>query len=454
MDRIMIAGATSGCGKTTVSIGIMAAMASMGKSVAPFKVGPDYIDPQFHRFVTGRESTNLDSFLLDESSVKQMLFEGSNDSDISVIEGVMGLYDGLGVKSCIGSSAHVSKITKCPVVLVLDGKGVSASIAAQVMGYAGFDTDVEIRGVIINRVSGERHYSILKEAIEHHTGVKCLGYLPKTDDLVLGSRHLGLIPAGEVKALSGKIEKLSELVKSHIDIDGLMEIAGGAYETQKSQDIADGLIGYAKGLRLGVAMDKGFNFYYGANISLLQKMGFEVVYFSPINDKCIPSGIDGIYLGGGFPEVFADELENNVSMRNSIRESLENGMFAYAECGGLMYLTESITGLDGNESEMVGFLPARAVMTKRLQRFGYVEFECDGLTGRTRAHEFHRSYVEPKEDISTAYRVFKKRESGEGDSWVCGFCKKNVLAGYAHVHFYSNTDFAKMIVDRIRGSRI
>ncbi|KDR96510.1 cobyrinic acid a,c-diamide synthase [Peptoclostridium litorale DSM 5388] len=454
MDRIMIAGATSGCGKTTVSIGIMAAMASVGKKVAPFKVGPDYIDPQFHGFVTGRESTNLDSFLLDENSVMQMLFEGSQGSDISVIEGVMGLYDGLGVKSCIGSSAHVSKIAKCPVVLVLDGKGVSASIAAQVMGYAGFDPGVDVRGVIINRVSGERHYSILKEAIECHTGVKCLGYLPKTEEVALGSRHLGLIPAGEVKELSEKIDRLSQLVKSHIDIEGLIKIANGACTLDQPSDPAKDLLDYAKGLRLGVAMDKGFNFYYGANIRLFRKMGFEIEYFSPISDKSLPNDIDGLYIGGGFPEVFAKEIEKNSEMRSRMRKSLESGMFAYAECGGLMYLTEKVTGLDGSESEMVGFFPAKAAMTRRLQRFGYVEFECEGITGRTRAHEFHRSYVELKEDIVTAYNVFKKRESGEGDSWSCGFCKKNVMAGYAHVHFYSNMDFARMIADRIMGSRI
>lgn len=441
MNAIMLAGTSSNVGKTTISLGIMAALTKRGLNVGPYKVGPDYIDPGFHKFVTGNSSHNLDSWLLDEENLRYLFNKNLKNKDIGIVEGVMGLYDGYGTNKDDGSSAHVSKIIKTPVILIIDGKGISSSAAAIVLGYKMYDQDVDIKGIIINQVSGKMHYDLLKEAIERDVNIPCVGYLPKNTEVSLNSRHLGLIPVDEVKELNNKIDKLVNTVEECIDIDEIIKISN------TSKDIVGNtispyneFIGMAENLTIGIARDKAFTFYYEDNIQLLKEMGANIVYFSPLEDKDIPDNIDGLYIGGGFPEVFAKELEDNYIFRKNLKNHLDKGLPAYAECGGMMYLTNEIIDLNDNHNEMVGYFPTCSFMTKRLQRFGYVNVDTKN-NERTRAHEFHHSMIEDNEELKYKYDVKKIRNGQIKRSWKCGLIKKNVLAGYPHIHFYSNPEF-------------
>jgi len=446
MKRVMIAGASSWVGKTTICAGIMAAFNRRGRKVAPFKVGPDYIDPGFHKFVTNNPSYNLDSWLIDEKSLKFLFNRNTKDKDIAVIEGVMGLYDGLGIEKDQGSSAHVSKILKTPVILVINGKGISSSAAAQVMGYKIYDEEVDIKGVIVNRVSGDAHYKLLKGAIERDTGIPCVGYLPTNNDIGLESRHLGLIPIEELEKLDEKIEMLIEMVEEHIDLDLLEKIAENVPPVENTENPCKHMEGIARGLKIGIAKDKGFTFYYEDNIKLMKETGIELISFSPLKDKDIPEGLHGLYIGGGFPEIFSAELERNKEFRKNLKKHLEEGMPVYSECGGLMYLTEGIENLSGEFFKMTGFFPVETKMTSRLQRFGYVEVSFDGdIT--IRGHEFHHSYITENSELKYRYNVKKIRSWQPQKEWKCGLSKGNALGGYAHLHFYSNPKFLEKFIN-------
>ena len=449
MNRIVIAGTHSGCGKTTISLGIMAALTERGKRVAPFKVGPDYIDPGFHAFVTGNPSHNLDSWLLSEETLKFLFQRNMKNYDIGVIEGVMGLYDGFGTEKDQGSTAHVSKIINAPVILVIDAKTMASSAAAVALGFKLYDEGVSIKGIILNRVSGEAHYQLLKTAIERDAKIPCLGYLPSNLNISLNSRHLGLIPAEEVDSLKEKVKTLTQLIEKYIDLDILEEIAANSTILDYANNPCSKIKGIGDGLKLGVARDKAFSFYYQDNLKLLEEIGAELIPFSPISDKDIPDGIHGLYIGGGFPEIFAKELQYNIELRRSIRKHLENGLPAYAECGGLMYLTESIEDIDGNIYDMAGFFPTKSKMTKRLQRFGYVEVHTQ-LGVKIQAHEFHRSIIEENPELNYYYDVFKIRNKEIADRWKEGLIKKNTVAGYPHIHFYSNLDFVIEFIARCK----
>ncbi|MBS4535494.1 cobyrinate a,c-diamide synthase [Clostridium sp. D2Q-14] len=449
----MIAGTSSGTGKTTLSLGIMAALKRRKLDVRPFKVGPDYIDPGFHEFVTGNASYNLDSWMLKKDTIKYLFNKNMKDKDIGIIEGVMGLYDGFGTdRNTIGSSAHVSKLLKTPIILVMDGRAMSTSAAAMVMGYKVYDENVDIRGVIINKVSGDGHYNLLKEAIERDTGIKCLGYLPKDLNISLNSRHLGLIPVKEVEEFNNKVDLLVNYIEKYVDLDSIIGMSKDVELIEFQRNYNDSYREYGQGLKIGIMKDKAFNFYYQDNIDLLKEMGVEIEWISPLEDNRLPSNLDGLYIGGGFPEVFSKELQENTSFKTSLKEALESGLPTYGECGGLMYLTEGIEDLYGNNYEMVGFLPTRSVMTKRLQRFGYVEVESSNHIN-IRAHEFHHSKIIDNEDLDYEYKVIKRRPNRETKVWNCGIKKKNVLAGYPHVHFYSNIDFIKQLIDICRNYR-
>ncbi len=449
MNRIMIAGVSSGVGKTTISLGIMAALNKRGMNVGPFKVGPDYIDPGFHSFVTNNSSYNLDSWLLEEDTLEYLFRRNMESRDIGIIEGVMGLYDGFGTEKDMGSSAHVAKLLKTPVILIIDGKGISSSAGAMVLGYKLYDKEVDIKGVIINRVSGRVHYDILKEVIERDTGIPCVGYLPSNTDISLNSRHLGLIPFEEVKGLKKKVDEVIKMIEETIELDKIISIAS---DTKKIKDIANpygALKNIGKGLRIGIARDKAFSFYYEDNFNLMKEMGIELVGFSPLKDRNIPIGLDGLYIGGGFPEVFGNELEENEEFRKNLKNHLEEGLPSYAECGGLMYLTESIKDLENREFEMVGFFPTKATMTKRLQRFGYIEIDAyDDVY--IRGHEFHRSMIDNNDKLTYQYKVHKIRKGRLNKEWECGLVKKNSLAAYGHVHFYSNPQFLMKFVEKCK----
>jgi len=449
MNRIVLAGINSGCGKTTVSLGIMAALTKRGKRVSPFKVGPDYIDPGFHTFVTGNISHNLDSWLLSEDVLRFLFQRNIEGYDIGIIEGVMGLYDGFGTEKDQGSTAHVSKILKTPVILVIDARAMSSSAAAVALGFKLYDEEVPIKGIILNKVSGEAHYKLLKTAIERDTNIPCIGYLPSKLDISLNSRHLGLIPAEEVDSLKEKTEMLAQLIEEYIDIDALEIIASNSPLLNYASDPCEEIKGTGVGLKIGIAKDVAFSFYYDDNLKLLEEIGVELIPFSPLYDEDIPDGVHGLYIGGGFPEIFASQLQDNMILRTNIKKHLENGLPAYAECGGLMYLTESIENMDGSIFDMVGFLPTKSKMTKRLQRFGYVEVNTESGI-KIKAHEFHRSIIEDNPELKYYYQVSKTRNNEIVGKWKEGLIKKNTIAGYPHVHFYSDLDFVMEFIEKCK----
>lgn len=444
MKGVIIAGTNSGCGKTTVSLGLMALLQQMGYKVAPFKTGPDYIDPAFHTKVTGTPSYNLDSYLLSTDTIQHLYAKHSADKDISVIEGVMGLFDGMG-DDAIGSAAQLSKQLGLPVVLVVNCKGLYQSVAAIIKGFVGFDDDVTVAGVILNHVHSHDSYLFLQDYIEAHVNVKCIGYLPTDKEISLESRHLGLVQANEVDGLMQKMERLSATLSKTIDINALLTIVDKAKAHIQNPQLLKPWHRDLSGLKLGVAMDKAFQFYYRDNLELLQANGAELVYFSPIADPYLPIDINAIYLGGGYPELFADELANNKSMLADIRNSALADMPIFAECGGLMYLTNSIVQDDGQCHEMVGVYNSSTVMTKRLQRFGYCNVTLSGV--QTRAHEFHHSNLQHPDEYANYELNYAIDKPGKNKQWSCGLQYRNVLAGYAHFHFLSEPSFYHKIID-------
>lgn len=435
-NKIMLAGTNSGVGKTTLSLGIMRALTKRGLHVAPFKVGPDYIDPMFHKVATSNSSYNLDAVMLKSETCKQLFSEHMRDADIGIVEGVMGLYDGLNFELDNGSSAHVAKIIDAPVILIVNAKGMAASIVPLIKGFMAYDKGVNIKGVILNHVAHKSLYTYLKKPIEEKLGIQCLGYLPPNDTIKLKSRHLGLIPTDELKEIDEQIDHMSKLVEASIDLEALLHLS--KVDTEISAEMKVPIEKKFTGLKIGYACDEAFNFYYQDNLELLEKVGVELVPFSPIKDRILPEGIHGLYIGGGFPEVFKEVLESNEVMKQTILHELNNGLPAYAECGGMLYLCKGIYDLEGNYGHFVGYFDKDIQMTTRLQRFGYVTIRTlNNLT--MKGHEFHRTkLVEPMEEEGF-YQISKC--SRPENQWIGGMRKNNVLAAYAHIHFYSNPNF-------------
>lgn len=448
----VIAATHSGAGKTTITMGILRTLVNKGFLLQPFKVGPDYIDPAFHTYVTGNRCRNLDSWMLEEDKVKFLYNKNAYGKEIAVVEGVMGLFDGHSSNTGEGSTAHVSKIINSDVVLVIDGSGMAMSAGALVKGYVDFDKDVKVKYIIVNKVNSLNHYQIIKDAIEKHNDVKCIGYMLKNQSIQLKSRHLGLIPSVEVKDLDEKLDIISESVKETIDIDFLIDSLEDIDIIKKDIKVAEGKI------RLAVAYDEAFNFYYHDNIDFLEENGAEIVNFSPIKDTKLPEDIDGIYIGGGFPEIFAKKLQLNVELREDILRKSRNDLPIYAECGGLMYLSKSIKDLDGNTYNMVGVFDNEVVMTKSLKRFGYVDVEIlkDCILGSRgdcfRAHEFHRSQI-TSDKKELVYNIKKTRNNLVSKVWNCGYMENSTLAQYAHVHFYAAPDVGRNFIKSCLESR-
>lgn len=433
MSRLLIAGTGSGCGKTTLSLALMRAYKNRGLSVCPLKTGPDYIDPAFHQRAAGREGDNLDLHLMGEGGVVSVLERDERESALALIEGVMGYYDGVDAHSFSLSTYETARVTKTPAVLAADAAGGAASVAAAVLGFMTLVKNSGIRGVIITRAAGDRHYALCREAIERHTGLPCYGYLARDKRLSLPSRHLGLVPAEETEELDKTLDLLGRMAEDTIDLDGLLRLSADAPPLPPSPPLPIP----KKAMRLGVARDRAFHFYYRENLRLLKESGAELVYFSPLRDDELPDNLDGLYLGGGFPEVFKEELSKNEIMRLSVRAALEGGLPCYAECGGMMYLCRAVDG-----APMVGFLDADARMTDRLQRFGYVH--CEDASGRHYpGHSFHYSLTEEFSPMKKAFSVC--RSSGSGAPWRDGYLKKNTLAGYTHLHFLSNPDLIRRL---------
>lgn len=440
MKSIVISSNSSGGGKTTISVGIMKALMKKGFDVQGYKVGPDYIDPAFHSKITGKPSRNLDIYLMGEEGIKASYSRGKGN--LGVVEGVMGLYDGKGIDSKY-STAHVAKTLGLPVVLVLSPKAQSATLCAEINGLMNFE-EIKIGGIILNNIS-ESYYNLLKAAIEYNCNVKVLGYIPKDERLKIGSRHLGLIQSSEIEDLEEKIDICSEHILKNVDMEELLKIF------RETPVYEDNFHLENKDLKIAVAYDKAFSFYYRDNIELLEELG-EVIYFSPLKDKELPKNTDFLYIGGGYPEVFIEELSKNKSMLKSTKGELDKGLKCYAECGGLMYLTEAIENNEGLKGNTVGYFKGTSKMTKRLQNFGYAQLEVcreneilpKGLT--INCHEFHKSIVEL--DEKTIFKINKTMYNGDTKHWYCGYIKGNTIAAYAHVNFLGNIEFLKALLKK------
>lgn len=439
MDKIIIAGTSSGCGKTTITCAIMKALVNKNISVQPYKCGPDYIDTMFHSHITKRISRNLDTYMLSKETINYLVSKNSKQADVSIIEGVMGYYDGIGAE-CNYSTYTLASLIKAPVILIINAKAISASVAAIAKGFAEFKTDSNIKGVILNGIK-ESYYNIQKEAIENNTSLKVLGYMPTIETSKIQSRHLGLMTSNEINDLDMKLNALANQAQQTIDLDLLLKIAK---ETKQSYIAKPDYISKIKKLgdfKVAVARDKAFCFYYQDNLDLLEQLGAELVEFSPLNDTKLPDDIDGLYLAGGYPELYADILEKNYSMKNEIYNAIKNGLPTIAECGGFMYLCNKINTLDNNSFNMVGILNGEINMTNKLVRFGYVELKSlsDNLLGKynstIKAHEFHYS---DSTINGNSFEITKPSKI----KWLGVNANKNLYAGYPHIHFWSNIDYA------------
>lgn len=438
MKGFLIAGTKSGIGKTTVSMGLM----SCFSDVSPFKVGPDYIDGKFHEYVTGNKSYNLDFFLMGEDGVRESFLK--HHKNFSIAEGVMGLYDGLDNSLDNGSSAHISRILNLPVILIVDGAGRSTSIAAEITGYQNFDRRVNIIGVIINKVSSEKTYEILKEAVEKYCKIKCFGYIPKIENISLSSRHLGLVEAYEVYDLKEKIEVLKNEFQKTIDLKAIYETAE-INPSYKLKNIFSDFKDKYKNIKIGIAKDNAFSFYYNDNIEFLENLGAEIKYFSPLKDEKIPDDVDMLYFGGGYPENYAYELENNISMINSIRDFYNKNGVIYGECGGFIYLSKKLIILDGKEYNFVNLTENIIEMKNRLDigRFGYINIKYrENFYGK--GHEFHYSKIKEEGKEKKEFKI----EKPNGRKWECGYSSKNLLCGYPHIHFFKSSDIIFDLLNR------
>jgi len=444
LPRLVVAAAQSGCGKTTLTCGILAALKRRGLAVQACKIGPDYIDPGYLAQASGRPAHNLDTWLMDEASMARLFMEAALQADLAVVEGVMGLYDG----GCggVSSTAEIAKKLRAPVVLVIDCKSMGDSAAALALGFREYDRGVDFRGVILNRLGSDSHRGMIAAAMER-LGIPVLGALKRDERLSVSERHLGLLPAEENETHS--LDALTECVERSVDLEALLKIAADAPPLEFAPPPASGAA--ERRAVIGVARDKAFSFYYPESLAELERAGARFVFFSPMDDNRLPEA-DGLFFGGGFPEMFAARLAANGAMKDALSAAARRGMPIYAECGGFMYLTRSLTGFDGREFAMAGLIPAACRMNPKLQTVGYVEATalrdsvlCPAGTV-VRGHEFHFSSAEPDAgmDASAAWRFVKKRT---GAAYTAGYASANVLASYLHLHFAGNLQLARNFVD-------
>ena len=450
---IVIAGVRSGVGKTTIATGIMGALPRRGLKVQPFKAGPDYIDPSYHKLACGLPSRNLDTWLCEHSTVLELFQRASAGRDVSVVEGVMGVFDGHSSLTEDGSTAQLAKLLGAPVVLIVDASEVARSVAAEVLGFQKFDPKLNVAGVILNGVGSDRHLEFCKPQIEATTGIPVLGYLPRKEEFIQPERHLGLIPTVEGTVARQWYDSVINQVEATMDVDAILKLAQTASTPQAIPGV------YPEeplpaGATIAVAQDKAFSFYYQDSLDLLSAWGAELAPFSPLEDDKLPPGTGGIYLGGGFPELFASLLSENAPMHRAMRDAVAKGVPVYAECGGLMYLGKSLSDLDGVTHPMVGIIPAESAMSQTRLTLGYREVEsCSDspvlLKGeRVRGHEFHWSTLAqqpgPEESV---YKVVDQ------DNRPDGFRTGNVWASYVHIHLGSRQGLAARFVETCaRGS--
>ncbi len=448
--RLVIAGTHSGVGKTTTTVAILAALRERGRQVQPFKAGPDFIDPSHHRAATGRQSRNLDGWMLGAQGNLRIFTRAAEDADLSVIEGMMGLFDSSSPLSDRGSTAELAKQLDAPVILVIDGSALARSAAAMVAGYARFDPAVHVAGVLFNRVSSEGHYKLLKTAVEDATDVVALGYLCPDPEVIITDRHLGLTMGHEQRDRS-LYHRLAKAALETVDLDRIEALAHScAPLTEAGNPI---LHCRPKTVRIGVAQDQAFCFYYADNLELLEAGGGELVVFSPLHDAKLPDELGMLYLGGGYPELHGSALAANMPMKSAIRQFGEQGGTIYAECGGMMYLTQGLRDCDGRLHEMVGLFPAEATMQRAKMTLGYRSLEVArscviGPTGLiARGHEFHYSTIAPKSPMAYACMLTDAQGESMGRD---GMLTSNTLGLYTHLHFGSQPTCAAELVDSAR----
>jgi cobyrinic acid a,c-diamide synthase len=478
MHGIVVAGTHSGCGKTTITLGILAALNKKGCRVQPFKTGPDFIDTGLHKLITGRTSRNLDLWMCGRDYVIECLHKHASDGDVAVIEGVMGMYDGN------ISTADLAATLNLPVILVVDAYGMAESAGAVVKGFMEYGNRrgkaclaPTLSGVIFNRVASERHLKRLKDSVHD---IPVLGYLPRDLDFKIPHRHLGLVVAEEDPIKKEEIDKLADAVIEHVDIDAILKQCGSVKERKRERHGDNKLSTFelpsfrSSGLTVAVAYDKAFCFYYDDNIDLLRNEGAEIVRFSPLSDSTVPENADALYIGGGYPELYAQQLSRNTSMLESIRRRINSGMPAYGECGGFMYLTEGMNDFDNIFSPMAGVFPFKTKMTKKRARLGYREIALQedsilGKKGQTaRGHEFHYSEIEKSAKVQKCRSAEEQKDCrDEMPSPLCtkiysvkdgegnyihneGYRVRNALGSYIHLHFGSNSFVAKKIIESAR----
>ncbi len=450
--KVTIAGINSGCGKTTVTMGILATLYVMGLDVQPFKVGTDYITTMLHSFITEKDSRNLDSWMLDIDTVVHLFEKSAVNADISVIEGANGLYDGVGENTIVGSTAHVSKIVKAPVILVVNAEGLSLSIVPMINGYTDYDKNLEIIGVILNKVESEAHYESLKTAIESGTGLNVFGYLPKMKDLPCS--HLGLVPQEDIKDLKRKIRLLVEQVIKTIDVDLIIKMSNRPKVSYLNATKFLFEVNSKNTAKIAVAKDKAFNYYYKDNIDLLEIMGAEINYFSPLEDELLPKDVDGLYFGGGCIDFYLKELQENKTLLNDIKRKIFQGIPTYAEGDSLMYLCEYVEHLNKENYKMAGVLNGYCNIADEANKSGYVDIEVikDNVLShkgcRIRGHELHRSNIHMlSKDTLYCFMIQKKCNEMESVIWKGGYSVYNMLAAYPQIHFWSNPNFAAKFFD-------
>ncbi len=493
LPRILLAAGASGSGKTLITCGLLQAFMDRGLSVASFKCGPDYIDPMFHSRVIGAKSRNLDTFFTSPERTRYLLSRNAADCDLAVMEGVMGFYDGVGGTTVKASAFDLADVTDTPVIFIVSSKGMSVSLAAYVKGFLEYKKNSHIRGVILNQMS-PMLYPRMKKLLEEQLGIRVLGYVPKVEDCVIESRHLGLVLPGEIQGLKERLKKLAGILEDTLNLDGILALASEAPELEAPDDLTgeDEAFGFRaetspetgmpeKKLRIGVADDEAFCFFYEDNFRLLREMGAELVSFSPIHDRRLPEDLDGMLLYGGYPELKGKELEENRSMREDVRRVLRDGMPCMAECGGFMYLHEKMEGMDGGTYEMAGVISGKAFRTPKLSRFGYITLrkrenpeegcggyedketgdceerksggcedketgDCEnresGDCGPIPAHEFHYFDSDNCGDAYYASKPFSSR------GWDCIHDDGRLMAGFPHLYYYGNPKIAVQFLKR------
>lgn len=476
INRFMIAAPKSGSGKTMITCALLQLLKDSEKNVLSYKCGPDYIDPMFHKKVLGVPSKNLDTFFTDEKTTVQLFLDERADGDFAVLEGVMGLYDGLGGIYEQGSSYHLAKVTQTPIILVVDAKGMGKSVLALIAGFLQYDTHHLIKGVLLNRMS-KGYYDIIKPLIEKELSVKVVGYFPEQKDIGLSSRHLGLVMPDELSDIKKQLNETADRLKKTIDMDLFIDIAeaadeigdSGSADKDKRQTLKNAelmrLQDQNNTVNIAVAMDEAFCFYYEDNLRMLEKCGAQLLYFSPLHDTRLPKDCDAMLLGGGYPELYARELSKNVSMLNAIKKAFRAGMPTVAECGGFMYLHTYIRNIcddndeknnadtqnkadiqnDMNKSKLVGALDGGCHFKGKLVRFGYIELAEKHsnflpLNEKIKAHEFH--YYDSTDNGADCIAT----KPATGRSYDCVISHDNYWLGFPHLYYPSNPHFAESFV--------